>query len=93
MKIIWVKKSVDKKDFKEGFYGAPSYCKLNEEGRSVMVGFEMIKDVYNNFPENRKMELEVCNDDDISVMDNYRRANNIRPFPLAVANGQAGKLL
>lgn len=76
MNYNWVKKEVSKKEWSGCYSNLPGYCSLGVGYMGFLVAEEIPED------------CELCDVNEIRQMDMYRRANNIRPFPLSEENPQ-----
>ncbi len=72
--LKWVKQSVSKKAWSSFYSHQGSYCFLEEKEGKIGVGFAINGDI----PENC-LEL---NNDELMIVDMYRRDRHIYPFPL-----------
>jgi len=83
MKPLWVKKLIPTKDWNLLYKNEPAYCFLNyEKGEGVWAGF-CIAD-FGYIPNGCKS----LNDEELRIVDNYRRSHNILPTPLRVLEPQ-----
>jgi len=77
IKSYWVKKYISNRDWNDYYSRTSSYCYLGEEGvgknKRVKIGFLVAERI--------PIGCEECDDKEILQIDDYRRANNIRPFP------------
>lgn len=75
IKPVWVKKFVQVKEWNDYYKYDSSYCFLRkEERKGVWIGFA----IANEIPQN----CELCTDEELMQIDDYRSAKNIHPRPL-----------
>ena len=78
VKCYWVKKLISSRDWNNWYSLQGTYCKLGSEGvgrgKQVEIGFLVAKQIPYDCVE--------LNDEELRQVDLFRRAKNIRPFPL-----------
>jgi len=85
VKSLWIKKLVAQREWDSFYKYNASYCNLgkvggakdsegNTRGGKVKMGFVIVGEV--------PQSCELCTDEEIMQIDDYRRANNIYPRPL-----------
>ena len=81
---LWVKKCVSQREWSDRYSQDSSYCNLGSDGvgkyKQVKIGFLTA----NIIPR----DCEMMSDEELVVVDNYRKANNIYPRPLQVRSTQ-----
>lgn len=71
---IWVKKRVSNKEWNNFYSQNSSYCFLRKEENMVIVGFLIVGLVSEN--------CDLCDEEELRQIDDYRRSHNIHPKPL-----------
>ena len=77
MKPLWVKMPIRIIEWKNYYSYCSSYCFLKKDEEGVWIGFLIVGDIL-NLPQ----DCQLCMENELLQIDEYRRSRNIRPFPL-----------
>ena len=79
VKSFWIKQLISQREWNNYYSKHNTYCKLGIEGtgigKKISIGFL----VANCIPQDQDCQL--CTNEELRQIDNYRRANNIMPYP------------
>jgi len=87
---LWVKKLASKKDWAMFYSKNTAYCNLNLGGADgVWMGLCTANLVYDGVPKHSPCQSDcyLLSDDELKIMDNYCKANNIHPQPFSELKG------
>jgi hypothetical protein len=78
---MWVKKLVENKEWTDKFEKDGGYWMLSKVDGGVWIGF-LTTNTESLLAKLNNGELELQSDEELRISDLYRRANNMRPYPL-----------